>query len=239
MKLPATFSELYPLKREDGIIALVQELLTFETQDGKPILHRKLTNDERERLGRRAQELAKHLTAAHRATIKSLVMRLFAGFNKTGTVEEGEAVISQYIVVLQHLPAWAIERACGKFSRGEPIEGIDGVERSIIMTRGPTTAQLYQVARKIADEWFVELHNVRRALSGFVPRIISDEERERVRQKLAEFADALRADSEKAANEARRPGDPWSPPTDEQILASLHRMVERSNKQDQETAKYD
>jgi len=240
--LPATtssFSTLYPLKRDDSIIALVQDVLTFEKQDGKPVLHRKLTIEEREILNRRAQELGEHLKPAHHQRIRALVSQMLAGFNKGASAEDAKAIVSQYIVVLQHLPAWAIERACGKFSRGESIDGIDGVERSIVQTRGPTTAQLYQVARKIAEEWYGELHNVRNALNGFVPRIISEEERERVRQKLEEFADTLRADTERAAHEARRPGDPWSPPTDEQVRESLKRMGDGMAKQDQETAQYE
>ena len=238
--LPATtssFSALYPLKRDDSIIALVQEVLTFEMQDGKPVLHRKLTIEERERLNMRSRELADHLKPAHRQKIKSLVMQMFAGFNKGGTIEEGEGVISQYIVVLQYLPAWAIERACAKFSRGENIEGIDGVERSIVMTRGPTTAQLYQVARKIAEEWYGELHNIRKALTGFVPRIISEEEREQVRDKLQDLSENLKANLASEAEPQPQPN--WKSPTDEQVRDSLKRVGERMSKQDKEAARYE
>ena len=227
--LPATtssYSALYPLKRDDGIAALVQEVLTFETQDGKPVLHRKLAIDEREILNRRAQELGEHLKPAHHQKIRALVSQMLAGFNKAADGEDAKAIVAQYIVVLQHLPVWAIERACLKFSRGDGIDGIDGIERSIIQTRGPTTAQLYQVARKIAEEWYGELHNVRNALNGFVPKIISEEE----------LAESMRAS---AAAETWRKGDSWTPPTDDEISDSLKRMSERMAKADREARQYE
>ncbi len=165
---------------------------------------------------------------------------MLAGFNKGATdVEDAKAIVAQYITVLQYLPSWAIERACTKFSRGDAIDGIDGIERSIIMTRGPTTAQLYQVARRIAEEWYGELHNIRKALTGFVPRIISDEEREQVREKLRDLSEHLKADIERQTTEARQPHDPWKPPTDEQIRESLRRMGERMSRQDKEEARYE
>ena len=237
--LPATtssYSALYPLKRDDGIAALVQEVLTFETQDGKPVLHRKLAIDEREILNRRAQELGEHLKPAHHPKIRALVSQMLAGFNKAAGGEDAKAIVAQYIVVLQHLPVWAIERACLKFSRGDPIDGIDGIERSIIQTRGPTTAQLYQVARKIAEEWYGELHNVRNALNGFVPKIISEEERAIVKEKLEELAELMRAS---AAAETWRKGDSWTPPTDDEISDSLKRMSERMAKADREARQYE
>ena len=91
--LPATtssYSALYPLKRDDGIAALVQEVLTFETQDGKPVLHRKLAIDEREILNRRAQELGEHLKPAHHSKIRALVSQMLAGFNKAAGGEVGQ-----------------------------------------------------------------------------------------------------------------------------------------------------
>lgn len=238
--LPAatsSYSALYPLKRDDGITALVQEVLTFETQDGKPVLHRKLTIEEREILNRRGRELGEHLQPAHHQKIRALVSQMLSGFNKAAGVEDAKAVVAQYIVVLQHLPAWAIERACLKFSRGETIDGIDGIERSIIQTRGPTTAQLYQVARKIAEEWFAELHNVRSALNGFVPKIISEEERAIVREKLEELAETMRANS--AEKETWRSGDSWLAPSEDQIRASLQRMGEFMAKKDKEAEQYE
>ena len=239
--LPATsssFSVLYPIKRDDSIIALVQEVLTFEMQDGKPVLHRKLTIEERERLNMRSRELAEHLKPAHHQKIRALVSQMLAGFNKGSTdVDDAKAIVAQYITVLQYLPAWAIERACAKFSRGENIDGIDGVERSIVMTKGPTTAQLYQVARKIAEEWYGELHNIRKALTGFVPRIISEEEREQVRDKLQDLSENLKANLASEAEPQPQPN--WKSPTDEQVRDSLKRVGERMSKQDKEAARYE
>ena len=94
-----------------------------------------------------------------------------------------------------------------------------------------------ETARKIAEEWYGELHNIRKALTGFVPRIISEEEREQVRDKLQELSENLKANLASEAEPQPQPN--WKSPTDEQVRESLKRMGERLAKQDKEAARYE
>lgn len=214
----AQVAALYPLLRNDSIRAITQAVLTFEPdEDGRAVLSRELTPDERAALQARQRELTEALTPARHSDIRAEISRMMAGFNKAITKEDAAAVTSQFIVVLAGLPIWAIQRACGKWSRGEISAAVmEGVNRAF----GPTTAQFYPTAEEIVAEWFEEASQVRRALSGFLPRIVSPEERERVGRAISEFAAQLKGDraAEREAQDAERRGrDGYLVPDDDAL----------------------
>lgn len=187
-------SALYPIQRDDRASAIVNAVHSHgEKHDGKPIIKRHLTSEERGALTARKQVLVDALQAAKSGEIKSVVVEMLLGFNKTASRDEAAAIASQYIKVLQSLPLWAIKRACAKFERGESIDGLEGIAKMIVDSKGPTTAQLYPVAKKIADDHYVELHCIRECLIGVVPLVVSPEEREFVRRGLITLSQEMKS----------------------------------------------
>ena len=185
---------LYPLGRDFSVLAIVQATLAWEkSREGKPLLHRELTTAERTLLQDRFRLLTDNLQAAKRGDIIARVSQMIMGFGAAAAnigKKDATTIAVQYAVVLQSLPMWAIERAIGKFERGEvSADQVEGVNRAF----WPTTAQLHVIASELAAEFFAERRQLRDALHGVVERQISDEERQRVADGLAELADSMKA----------------------------------------------
>ena len=186
-------STLYPIQRDDHASSIVNAVLAHgEKHDGKPVIKRPLTSEERAILIVRKKALGEALQAAKPSEIKSVVVEMLLGFNKTASRDEAAAIAAQYIKVLQSLPLWAIKRACARFERGDQIDGIEGVAKMIVDSKGPTTAQLYPVAKAIVDNFYIELNGVRECLTGVVPRVVSPAEYERVHKGLKELSSHMK-----------------------------------------------
>ena len=217
--LPAvqSISGLYPLTRDDNTRALVQAVMTgSQSMDGAPLLYRELTPAEKILLRDRLNILTKHLERASRGDILNRISQMIIGFGVATTVKDKDAkvIASQYAFVLQRLPMWAIERAVGKFERGEiTIEQVEGVNRAF----WPSTAQLHVVAEGYVGEFYHELRNVHAALHGVVEHEPTPEERARVKAGLDELTLSLRSVVDKDKAERRAKQKQWVGPTDDDL----------------------
>lgn len=189
-----SLEQLYPISTDMAVTALTQSVLTWEKNvDGKHLLERELTGNERRFLAERRGKLAHALVSAPEKEIRKCVSRMMMGFlaGKDVSDENAKAIVTQYIATLRGLPFWAIERACQKFSRGE-IAAIR--DESVKLAFGPSTAQLYQVASQLCGEFYNELTDVDRALNGVVEHKASEEERRRVSEGFRDLARHINAD---------------------------------------------
>jgi hypothetical protein len=216
-------ADLFPLRADDAARVIISSVLTDEIEDGKPVLTRSISTSERHILNVRMKQLADALQSAKTTEIRAAVSQMLVGFNKSASKDEAQAVVAQYIFALQHLPIWAIKRACGKFARGEvSANDVEGVNRAF----APTTAQLHQVTTDVAEQWYVEMSNVKRVLIGAKPYVMNPEEKERVRERITNLATMLKA-RDRALDEKRsseiEAKNPYKSPTDEELYARYGR----------------
>lgn len=211
-------ANLYPLQRNESTRAIIQATLAWgQTIEGKSMLMRELSVAERTLLQDRSHELGEHLKHAKKSDIIARVSQMIIGFGAAAanvSDKDAKTMAAQYAFVLQSLPFWAIERACGKFERGEvTIDQIEGVNRAF----WPTTAQLHAIAEKICGEFYAEQRQVHDCLLGQIEHVPSPEERARVKAGLDDLAISLRSmvDDEKEAEKGHR--KPWVGQTNDDL----------------------
>jgi hypothetical protein len=200
-----TTGELYPATTSVEMHQFMSAVITGERDDRyNAILRRALTPAERQALTKRAGEIAPLLERAQYRKSAKIISEMLAGFGSSRASEdEAEVVAAQYAAALAGHPLWAIERACGRFSRGE-VDADEVGAKHLDRAFAPSTAQLAMIAKKIVKPFEDDLIRIKMICGGtVVPEEISPEERERVGKKVAAFA-AERRREEDSADEERR-----------------------------------
>ena len=223
MNVPAKYNSLatlYPLNRDNSCRAIIQAVQGWtKTLNGKPSLLRELSVAERTLLQDRLHRLNENLQSAKHHEIIQRVSQMILGFGAAGAkieAKDAKTIAAQYAFVLQALPMWAVERAVGKFERGEiTIEQIEGVNRAF----WPTTAQLHAIAESLCGEFYAEQRQVHDALHGVFEREPSPEERERVKAGLNELAANMKGMRESEEADRRAKVAPFQSLTDEALRA--------------------
>jgi hypothetical protein len=189
----------------DRVLSDVLDSLLADDKDreGRCILAYAPDPKLRSALQIRLYKLQAGLTPARPADLARAVTEMLLGFASARTSEEdAEAVVTQYVSVLSHLPLWAVQRACRRFASG-----------SVTKTEcpdwkhayAPSTAQLCRLAEASVREYWREEHRINAALNGVPVHRSSEEERERVTQGFKRLQQELRptAAAKIAAAEAR------------------------------------
>lgn len=168
-KTPATSAarrspDLYPPAKTPEIKQLIDVALVDDNT-----LRRPLRSDDRRALQDRRAMLSRWAIPATPKEIKSTVARCFLGMGGAATTpEEAQMVMAQYVTELQGLPAWAIERACSKFARGEVRPEDVGAVRIETGLR-PSTAHIRIVARDLVRSMDDELRMIGKILRASDP----------------------------------------------------------------------
>lgn len=184
-----TTGELYPAPTSAELYRFMSAVATGGRDDShNALLRRALTTVERQALSDRAGEIAPLLERGAYRKIMRLVAEMLAGFGSArASEEEAEIIAAQYAAALGGLPVWAVERACGRFSRGE-VEASEVGSKHLDRAFAPSTAQLRMVADKVVKPFVEDLYRIRMICGGTVERPdLSPEERERVGVKIAEY----------------------------------------------------
>jgi len=103
---------------------------------------------------------------------------MLLGFSSARVSEEdAEAVVTQYVAVLAHLPLWAVQMACRRFASGSVTKAeCPDWKRAY----APSTAQLCSVAEAPVREYWREQQRISAALNGVPAYRPTEEERARV-----------------------------------------------------------
>ena len=109
-----------PLEPDRALSDALDTLLTGDKdRDGRRcILAFGPNANLRSRLQVRLYKLQAALIVARPADLATAVAQLLLGFGSARGSEDAEAIVTQYITVLAHLPLWAVQRACQRFARG-------------------------------------------------------------------------------------------------------------------------
>lgn len=161
-----------------GLLEIVEPI-------GVPELRRALDVVERQNLAARARLLSLYLKPARPHEIRDALVRCFMSFGgKALTIEEAEMIATQYIVVLEGLPIWSIERACMRFARGE-VQPAEVGAKSIETGLRPGTAHLRIVAHALVERFDAEYRRLTRTLKAPAPRVPeTPEEREAALERM-------------------------------------------------------
>jgi len=152
----------------------------------------------------RLYKLRAELIPGHPADLARAVTEMMLGFgSERASEEEAEAVVTQYVKVLAHLPLWAVERACLRFARGS-VSKTDCPDWK--RAYAPSTAQLCHVIEASVAEFYRQERRIEAALNGVPAYRPTEEERERIAQGFKRLQQDLRPNNsgaQRAAAEAR------------------------------------
>jgi hypothetical protein len=183
---------------------VLDSLLTDEKDcEGRCILAYAPDAKLRSALQIRLFELQAGLTPARPADLARAVIDMLLGFGSARTSEEdAEAVVTQYVRVLAHLPLWAVQRACRRFASGSVTKTECSDWKHAY---APSTAQLCRLAEASVQKYWHEENRIIAALNGIPEYRPTEEERERVIQGFKRLQQELsdNAAAEIAAAEAR------------------------------------
>jgi hypothetical protein len=157
----------------------------------------------------RLYKLQAALTPARPADIARVVTEMLLGFSSARVSEEdAEAVVTQYVTVLAHLPLWAVQMACRRFASGSVTKAeCPDWKRAY----APSTAQLCPVAEAPVREYWREEHRINATLNGVPARRQTEEERARVNKGFNELLTALRPPREQRSKPLEPIGKSVSP----------------------------
>lgn len=212
----AKITSHHPLADNPQVRALLDGVLTTDRDAaGRNIIRRRLVASERAELTKRGAELADALVSGRYQEIAKAVTQLLAGFPSTrATEQEAAAIVAQYATSLRGLTTWAVERACGRFARGEVSAEEVGAKR-LDRKYPPSSAEVRVIAEKIERPWRMEAWKIGRLLGGSVEMPeASAAERNRVATKFEALKNELAAkiavtdleEREKAARRIRERG---------------------------------
>jgi hypothetical protein len=148
----------------------------------------------------RLYKLQAALAPARPVDLALVVTEMLLGFSSARVSEEdAEAVVTQYVTVLNGLPLWAVQMACQRFAKGKVTKAeCPDWKRAF----APTTAQLCPVAEALVGEYWREELRINAVLQGIPAYRPSQEERERVGQRFEELQQKLRPNKAAAATYA-------------------------------------
>lgn len=207
---------LYPIDERDTTTEqVVSAVLSFRTSDGRYELSRHLTPDERRRLSARRNHLVDNLQAAKVSEYQADVIQMLIGFGGATTdAKEAAGIAAQYATVLSGLPAWAVRRACQRWSMGQVTAEEIGA-KTVSFTHRPSAANVRVVAEGIVRPFVQEVARCNKTLNSTVPvPEQTPEERAKTAARIRKLADETiaridRADAKEALaeQEARREAD--------------------------------
>jgi hypothetical protein len=149
-------------------------------------INKPLVSSDRAVLEARLAELDQFGALAERKAIATAVASMLALFS-AGRVSKDEAamLVSGYVSVLEKLPAWAVQKACGELSRGE----VPGVSPDF----PPTAARVHVIAVQHAKPYWVERRRISAVLGA---RVVArteptPEQIKRVGELVADFKDKI------------------------------------------------
>jgi len=194
-----------PLLPDRALSDALDSLLTDDVdRKGRRILAFAPDAKLRSLLQIRLLKLQPALTPGRPADLARAVTEMLLGFGSArATEEDAEAVVTQYVTVLAHLPLWAVAQACLSFARGRVTKAeCPDWKRAY----APSTAQLCQVAEASVREFWREESRINAALTGVPTHRPTEAERERVGRRFEELQQRLRPNNAAAgiaAAEAR------------------------------------
>jgi hypothetical protein len=144
----------------------------------------------------RLYKLQTALTAARPTDLARAVSEMMLGFGSARASEEdAEAVVTQYVTVLAHLPLWAVQQACRRFARGRVTKAeCPDWKRAY----APSTAQLCHVIEASVAGFCREERRITAALNGVPTPRPTDAERERVTRGFEELVQLLKPNKRRA-----------------------------------------
>jgi hypothetical protein len=186
-------STLYPIAFNRQTSDLAASLLASrETdRDGTPLLPVLATPTQRGLLLSRQRELAAALTPGKSSEIAKAIGQMLIGFGAREDDAGSRAKIAAYVTVLQHLPLWAVVRACARFSRGD-VKPEEIQERFITRGKEPSTAHVHIIASRIVQGFRDEQADIREVLRARLAFTPSKEEQAKVAAGLKALADDLK-----------------------------------------------
>jgi hypothetical protein len=192
-----------PLRPDRALSDALDTLLTDDVdREGRRTLAYAPDAKLRSRLQIRLYNLQAALTPARPADLARAVTDMMLGFGSARASEEdAEAVVTQYVRALEHLPLWAVEQACLRFARGRVTKSeCPDWKRAY----APSTAQLCHIVEASVAEFWDEERRITAALTGVPAYRPTEAERERVVRGFEELQQQIRPDSAAAAAAAAK-----------------------------------
>jgi hypothetical protein len=141
----------------------------------------------------RLYKLQAALVPARPADLARAVTEMLLGFGSARVTEaDAEAVVTQYVAVLAHLPLWAVQTACGRFASGHVAKAQC---RDWKAAYAPTTAQRCRLAEALVAEYWREEARIRDALEGIPAHRPSLEEHRRVAHRFEQLQQQLKSNN--------------------------------------------
>jgi hypothetical protein len=177
---------LEPLTPDRVLSDALDSVLTDDKdRDGKRILAFSPDARLRSELQIRQHKLRAGLLVGRPADIALTVAQMLLGFGSArASQEDAEAVVTQYVAVLAHLPLWAVQTACRRFASGSVTKTeCPDWQRAY----APSTAQLCQLAESSVRKYWREEQRINDVLNGTPAYRPTEEERARVSKGFVEL----------------------------------------------------
>lgn len=169
---------------------LVDELVAFWPENGKPELRRAITVSDKRALEKRVKELHGLLrptfeASEERKRAAQAIAQMFTGFPSMRNAD-AQGLTAAYLAILEDQPLFAIVAACKDVAQGK-VESLD-------VDWPPSSGRVHEQARKHAGGPTLELIRIRKTLDGEVQRRPVDKKEERrVGVGLQRMAEDLKA----------------------------------------------
>lgn len=172
------------------VIRQCEGKIAWRPEHGAPHSHRLPSTSERAALERRLDQLAAMRRPAYmdreaQARVSAAIAEMVARF--AVRPEDRAGIVALLTNDLEKLPAWAVEIACGKASRGE----IAGLSRTFV----PSSPEMFSLAKAELGAVQAEEARIRGVMALQPVAGPSDEERARVGAKFDALRARLRGDS--------------------------------------------
>jgi hypothetical protein len=208
-------AELYP-PASPGAEKIAADLLTEEmdwSSGGKRVLARAPTPAERRTMHDYLAATDPWAKAGERKAKGSAVTAMLMGFGGVSGLEDAMSIAKQYVAVVDDIPAWAVARACMRFSAGE-VTAADLGEESFNRSFRPSTAHVHIISARIAEEFFRQRHRAREVLEGVTKQApeLTAEERTRISAKFDELLGGMKSnllEQDDAGEAERRRRQAW------------------------------
>ncbi len=203
-----TQKELYPPETQASVSTLVSAVLTGDrdwSKGGKAVIRRALRSEERRALEDRQRDLAPWIGPGDKNKKRDALLAMLMGFGGPSTTPaEAAEIVTQYVTMCADVPAWAVGRACMRFSSGK-VTAEELGEKFFSYSYRPSTAQVHKIAAQIAREVveeYVRLEHALDAVEAPKPKEETELGRARLLKRIGEWRDKRKVD-QAAANEAR------------------------------------
>jgi hypothetical protein len=186
------------LRPDRALSDALDSLLTDDVdREGRRILAYAPGAKLRSLLQIRLYKLQAALTPGRPADLARAVTEMMLGFGSARASEEdAEAVVTQYVTALAHLPLWAVEETCLRFARGRVTKGeCPDWKRAY----APSTAQLCHIVEASLTKFWCEERRITAALTGVLAHRPTKSEHERIVRRFEELRQQMRPNNAAAA----------------------------------------